>query len=148
MIDRVEIYVKAGDGGDGVISFRREKFVPYGGPDGGNGGHGGSVFVVGKGSLNTLLSFKYEKHWRAENGVNGQGKKKAGKMGKDLLINVPLGTQVWRKEQGKQEALLADVVAEGQSVMVAKGGRGGFGNNNYATSTNQAPRTAAKGTQG
>ncbi len=148
MIDRVEIYVKAGDGGDGVISFRREKFVPYGGPDGGNGGHGGSVYLVGKGSLNTLLNFKYKRHWRAEDGVNGQGKQKAGRMGKDLLIDVPLGTQVRRKEEGKKEALLADIVADGQRVLVAQGGRGGWGNAHFATSTNQAPRTAEKGTPG
>jgi GTP-binding protein len=148
LIDRVEIYVKAGDGGDGVVSFRREKFVPRGGPDGGNGGHGGSVYLVGKGSLNTLLSFKYKKHWRAEDGANGQSKKKAGKMGKDLLIDVPLGTQVQCKEADKKEALLADIVAEGQRVLVAQGGKGGWGNAHYATSTNQAPRTAEQGTSG
>src|SRR4030043_1061728 len=122
MFDKVGIEVKAGDGGNGAVSFRREKFVPYGGPDGGNGGHGGSVFVVGKGSLNTLLNFKYKKHWRAENGASGQGKKKAGKMGKDLLIDVPLGTQEWSKEQDKKEVLLADVVAEGQRVLAVQGG--------------------------
>src|SRR4030042_2072629 len=148
MIDRVEIYVKAGEGGDGVVSFRREKFVPRGGPDGGNGGHGGSVYFMGKSCLNTLLNFKYKKHWRAENGANGQGKKKAGKMGKDLLIEVPLGTQVWSKEQDKKEVLLADVVAEGQRVLVVQGGKGGFGNAHFATSTNQAPRTAEQGTPG
>lgn len=148
MIDRVEIYVKAGDGGDGAISFRKEKFVPRGGPDGGNGGHGGNVYVVGRGSLNTLLSFKYKRHWRAENGANGQGKKKAGKSGKDLQIDVPLGTQVWHKEQDKKEILIADIVAEGQLVLVAQGGRGGWGNAHYASSTNQAPRTAEQGTPG
>jgi GTP-binding protein len=98
--------------------------------------------------LNTLLNFKYKKHWRAENGANGQGKKKAGKMGKDLLIDVPLGTQVWRTEQDKKEVLLADVVADGQRVLVAQRGKGGFGNTHYATSTNQAPRTAEQGTAG
>lgn len=148
MIDRVEIYVKAGDGGNGVVSFRREKFVPRGGPDGGNGGHGGSVYFMGKSSLNTLMSFKYKRHWRAENGANGQGKKKAGKSGKDLLIEVPLGTQVWSKEQDKKEVSLADVVTEGQRVLAVQGGKGGFGNAHFATSTNQAPRTAEQGTPG
>jgi len=130
------------------VSFRKEKFVPYGGPDGGNGGHGGSLYIAGKGSLNTLLNFKYKKRWRAEDGANGQGKKKAGKSGKDLVIEVPLGTQVWRRAEGKKEVLLADIVAEGQRALVVKGGRGGWGNAHYATSTNQAPRTAEQGTPG
>jgi GTP-binding protein len=98
--------------------------------------------------LNTLLTFKYKKHWRAEDGANGQGKQKAGKMGKDLLIDIPLGTQVRRKEQDRKEVLIADIVAEGQRVLVAQGGKGGWGNTHYATSTNQAPRTAEQGTQG
>jgi GTP-binding protein len=148
LIDRVEIYVKAGDGGNGVVSFRREKFVPFGGPDGGDGGNGGSVYFVGDGSVSTLLSFRYKKRFQAEKGAYGKGKKMHGKKGEDLLIKVPLGTQVRLKTEGGSGALIADVVEQGQQVEVAKGGKGGFGNTHYATSTNQAPRTAEKGKPG
>jgi len=148
LIDRVEIYVKAGEGGNGVVSFRREKFVPLGGPDGGDGGNGGSVYLVGDGSVSTLLSFRYKKRFQAEKGVHGKGKNMYGKRGEDLLIKVPLGTQVRLKTETGSGVLMADVVEQGQQVLVAKGGKGGRGNTHYATSTNQAPRTAEKGKPG
>jgi len=145
VIDRVEIYVKAGDGGNGVVSFRREKFIPFGGPDGGDGGNGGSVYLVGDGSVSTLLSFRYKKHFLAEKGAYGKGKNMHGKRGEDLFIKVPLGTQVRLKTEDGSGVLIADVVEQDQQVLVAKGGKGGFGNTHYTTSTNQAPRTAEKG---
>ena len=148
MIDRVEVYVKAGDGGNGVVSFRREKFVPLGGPDGGDGGNGGSVYLVGDEGLPTLLSFRYKKHFQAENGAHGKGKNMHGKRGEDLFIKVPLGTQVRIKTETGPGALIADVVEPRQQVLVAKGGKGGRGNTHFATSTNQAPRTAEKGRPG
>ena len=148
MIDRVEIYVKAGDGGNGVVSFRREKFVPLGGPDGGDGGNGGSVYLVGDGGISTLLSFRYKKHFEAQKGAHGKGKNMHGKRGEDLFIKVPLGTQVLLETEARSGALIADVVEQGQQVLVAKGGKGGRGNTHFATSTNQAPRTAEKGKSG
>lgn len=148
MIDRVEIYVKGGDGGNGVVSFRREKFVPYGGPDGGNGGAGGSVYLVGDEGVATLLAFRYKKHFIAGRGAHGKGKNMHGRRGKDLFIKVPLGTQVRRKNAEGTAVLVADVTEQGQQVLVAKGGRGGYGNAHFVTSTNQAPRTAEKGKPG
>ena len=148
MIDRVEVYVKAGDGGNGVVSFRREKFVPFGGPDGGDGGNGGSVYLVGDEGESTLLSFRYKKHFQAEKGVQGKGKNMYGRRGEDLLIKVPLGTQVRLKTGEGSGVLIADVVEQGQQVLVAKGGKGGRGNTHFATSTNQAPRTAENGKPG
>jgi GTP-binding protein len=148
LIDRVEIYVKASDGGNGIVSFRREKFVPFGGPDGGDGGNGGSVYLVGDVSESTLLSFRYKKNFQAEKGAHGKGKNMHGKRGEDLFIKVPLGTQVRLKTESGAGALIADIVEEGQQVLVAKGGKGGRGNTHFATSTNQAPRTAEKGKPG
>ena len=148
MIDRVEIYVKAGDGGNGVVGFRREKFVPLGGPDGGDGGNGGSVYLVGDGGVSTLLAFRYKKHFQAEKGVHGKGKNMHGKRGEDLFIKVPLGTQVRLKTEASSGVLIADVVEQEQQVTVAKGGKGGWGNTHFATSTNQAPRTAERGKPG
>jgi len=148
LIDRVEIYVKAGDGGNGVVGFRREKFVPLGGPDGGDGGNGGSVYLVGDGGVSTLLAFRYKKQFRAENGAHGKGKNMHGKRGEDLYIKVPLGTQVRLKTEASSGVLIADVVEQEQQVTVAKGGKGGWGNTHFATSTNQAPRTAERGKPG
>jgi GTPase len=148
LIDRVEIYVKAGDGGNGVVSFRREKFVPFGGPDGGDGGNGGSVYLVGDESVSTLLAFRYKKQFGAEKGAHGKGKNMHGKRGEDLFIKVPLGTQVRLKTENGSGVLIADVVEQGQQVLVTKGGKGGRGNTHFATSTNQAPRTAEKGKPG
>lgn len=146
MIDHVRIYVKGGDGGDGVISFRREKFVPFGGPDGGDGGSGGSVYLLGDKSVTNLQSLRYRKHFRAEDGGNGQGNNKAGRHGKDLFVRVPLGTVV--QLRGEKETLIADIVQEGQRVLVARGGKGGFGNAHFSSSINQAPRIAEKGKLG
>jgi GTP-binding protein len=143
--DRAKIYVKAGSGGHGLASFRREKFVPRGGPDGGDGGSGGHVFLVVDPSLNTLLPFQYEQHFKAETGGSGRKAKKHGKQGADRLIAVPPGTVVRDADTG---AMLADLVLPGDRVRVARGGRGGLGNTHFATSTHQAPRLAEKGEPG
>lgn len=148
MVDRVEIYVKAGDSGNGVVSFRREKFVPLGGPDGGDGGNGGSVFIVADRSVSTLRWFSRRRHFKAQRGGNGAAKRMHGRNGEALLIRVPLGTVVSSKDSTGQELFLADLGEEGQRVMVARGGRGGFGNTHFATSTNQAPRIAERGEVG
>lgn len=148
MIDRVEVYVKGGDGGNGVVSFRREKFVPFGGPNGGKGGDGGSVYLVGDASIATLQGFRYRKHFRAAKGAHGRGKDMGGKRGEDLQVKMPLGTLVRRKREDGSEILVVDVVEHGQRELVAKGGRGGFGNAHFASSTNQAPRIAEKGEPG
>jgi len=143
--DEATIHVRAGKGGNGVVSFRREKFVPFGGPDGGNGGRGGDVYLVVNRHLNTLISFQRQQHWRAEAGGNGLGKNQQGKRGQDLLIPVPPGTVVRDVETGQ---VLADLVEDEQTVLVAKGGRGGRGNAFFASPTNQAPRLAEKGEPG
>ncbi|MHB1133529.1 MAG: GTPase ObgE [Chloroflexota bacterium] len=142
--DRAKITVQAGNGGNGIVSFRREKFVPYGGPDGGDGGRGGSIYMVGDPGLSTLAAFTRRRHWRAGDGGNGGGRNKHGAKGDDVRITVPLGTIV-RTEDGE---VLADVVDIGQEVMVARAGRGGLGNSHFATSTNQVPRIAQKGEPG
>lgn len=144
-IDQAKIYVKAGDGGNGIVSFRREKFVPRGGPAGGDGGHGGHVIFRVDTHLQTLLDFRYNQHFKAERGANGQGSNKTGKSGKDLIIRVPPGTVVKDFSTGE---ILCDLIHPGQSVVVAEGGRGGRGNARFATSTNQAPRRAEPGTPG
>lgn len=143
--DEAKIHVQAGNGGDGCISFRREKYVPFGGPDGGNGGDGGSVFLVASPHLNTLATFARRSRFKAQSGGRGQGKNCHGKKGADLLIAVPLGTVVYDAETGE---LLADLVEPGQRVLVAQGGRGGRGNASFATPTDQAPRVATKGDPG
>jgi GTPase len=142
-VDEARIWVKAGDGGNGVVSFRREKFVPFGGPDGGDGGRGGSVYLVADRGLSTLLDFVRQRHFRAEGGGAGRGARQHGKAGSDLTIAVPQGTQV-RTADG----LSADLLHAGDSVMVARGGRGGLGNTHFATSTQRAPRIAQKGEPG
>src|SRR5437879_5415129 len=142
-IDEGRIWVKAGDGGNGIVSFRREKFVPLGGPDGGDGGRGGSVYLVARAGVSTLLEFARRRHFRADSGGHGRGARQHGKAGQDLLIPVPPGTNI-RSEDG----LTADLVRAGDSVMVARGGRGGLGNTHFATSTQQAPRIAQKGEPG
>src|SRR5919204_2850226 len=141
--DTAKIWVKAGDGGNGVVSFRREKFVPLGGPDGGDGGRGGSVYLIARAGVSTLLEFARRRHFRAENGGHGRGARQHGKAGQDLMIPVPPGTQV-RSDDG----LTADLVRVGDSVMVARAGRGGLGNTHFATSTQRAPRIAQKGEPG
>ena len=147
MIDRCEIYVKAGDGGNGAVSFRREKFVPFGGPDGGNGGKGGDILVVADRQLSTLHSLSRSRYWKADKGGNGAGKKMQGKNGQELVIKVPPGTLIFKKTDG-EKSQIADLLEEGQVELVAKGGQGGFGNAHFATATSQAPRIAQKGEVG
>jgi len=144
-IDYAKIYVKAGNGGNGVISFRREKFVPRGGPDGGNGGNGGNVILKADAQLTTLLDFHYRKHYKAERGEHGQGSNKTGRSGKDIIIRVPCGTLV---KDAETNSVLADLVENGQEFIAARGGKGGRGNAAFATSTNQAPRIAEPGEKG
>jgi GTP-binding protein len=148
MIDRVEIVVHAGDGGNGIASFRREKYVPRGGPDGGDGGDGGNVVLRADRSLRTLKELGRRRIYRAERGGHGQGSKKHGRRGETLVIPVPVGTQVWRIGDDGDAELLADLVQAGQSMVAAEGGRGGWGNTRFATSTNRAPRYAQRGGRG
>ena len=144
-IDEVKVFVRAGHGGNGCISFRREKYIPKGGPDGGNGGHGGNVTVLADKQLNTLLDYKYKRHYEGERGEHGRGKKQDGKWGKDVRLKVPCGTIIRDAGSG---AVIADLTENGQEVVVAGGGKGGKGNSEFATSTNQAPRIAEPGTPG
>jgi GTP-binding protein len=141
-IDQVNIHVKSGKGGDGMVHFRREKFVPLGGPDGGDGGRGGNVIFEVKVTLNTLSAFRKNEKFAAEEGKKGGGSEKSGRGGKDLIIYLPPGTVIYDAETG---ALLGDLTAPGQQLLVCKGGRGGLGNQHYATSRNQAPRMAERG---
>src|SRR5919109_410301 len=143
-VDEARIWVQAGEGGNGVVSFRREKFVPLGGPDGGDGGRGGSVYLVAQGGVSTLLDFARRRHFRAESGGHGRGARQHGKAGADLTIPVPPGTQV-RSEDGQ---LMVDLVHAGDTALVARGGRGGLGNTHFATSTQRAPRIAQRGEPG
>ncbi len=143
--DEARIHVQAGKGGDGAISFRREKYVPFGGPNGGNGGDGGDVYLVVNPHLNTLIAFRHRTHFRAESGENGRGKDQHGKRGAELLIEVPPGTIVRDAETGE---FLADLTEPGQRVLVARGGKGGRGNASFATPTDQAPRIATRGDEG
>ena len=147
MIDKVEIMVCAGDGGKGIISFRHEKFVPLGGPDGGDGGKGGEVYIAADKSVTNLDYFRRKMRCKASSGKSGGKQKKHGAKGDDLVIKVPLGTMVLLKGN-EQEVLLADLSQQGQKVLVAKGGKGGLGNVHFATSRNQAPRIATKGALG
>jgi GTP-binding protein len=144
-IDEAKIYLKAGNGGAGAVSFRREKFIPMGGPDGGNGGRGGSIIARAVGSLNTLIDFRYQQHFKARIGMHGSGRQRAGEAAEDIIIQVPVGTQIF-EEDG--ETLIADFTREGDEVVLAKGGMGGLGNMNFKSSTNQAPRYAQPGTEG
>jgi len=144
-VDLATISVKSGDGGSGIISFRREKFVPKGGPDGGNGGRGGDVIVRANRHLSTLLDFQYRRHYRAANGAHGMGARKSGKGGEDIVLEVPPGTVVRESSTGE---VLGDLVNDGDTVIAAKGGRGGRGNSEFATSTNQAPRIYEPGEDG
>ncbi len=144
-LDQARIYVRAGDGGNGVVSFRREKYVPAGGPDGGDGGRGGDVILEVDPGLSTLVDFKYKRHYRAERGQHGQGANRHGRNGDDLVIRVPPGTVVREAESGD---LLADLIAPGQRVVVARGGRGGRGNARFVSPTRQAPNYAERGEPG
>jgi GTPase len=144
-IDRARIHVKAGDGGSGIASFRREKFIPMGGPDGGDGGRGGDVIVRGDANLATLLDYTYRDSWRADNGDNGSGANKSGSSGDDVVLPVPPGTVV---KDGDSGEILAEVLADGETAIVARGGRGGKGNAFFATATKQAPRHYQPGEDG
>ena len=144
-LDQVKIYVKAGDGGDGSPSFRREKFIEFGGPDGGDGGKGGSVIFKAERNLNTLIDFRYQQHHKAKRGDNGSGQNRTGKSGDDLILNVPLGTQVFEEDN---KTLIYDFDKVGDEFVVAKGGKGGLGNTKFKSSTNRAPRKFTKGTSG
>jgi len=145
LIDQAKVQVKAGGGGNGCLSFRREKFIPKGGPDGGDGGDGGSVIFVGDPGLATLVDFRYRQHLRAGRGGHGEGAKRHGRRGGDLVVPVPIGTIVRDVATG---AVLADVAAEGQQVVAARGGRGGRGNARFATATHRTPRRADPGEPG
>lgn len=150
-VDEVDIRVAAGDGGRGCLSFRREKFVPRGGPDGGDGGHGGSVYVVASPHLNTLINFRFHPEFTAERGRHGQGSNRTGHTGADLELAVPVGTLIYEigsEEDGGEPTLLADLTEAGQRVLVARGGRGGRGNARFASSTNRAPRRVEDGEPG
>ena len=144
-VDQVKIDVKAGDGGRGCVSFRREKFIPKGGPDGGDGGKGGDVVFIVDGSLSTLLDYRYMRHYRAENGAGGMGKNMHGKSGERLELRVPPGTLIYDDDSGE---VLADLTVEGSELLLLKGGQGGRGNARFATSTNRAPRHAQPGIAG
>jgi GTP-binding protein len=148
MFDRVEILAKAGNGGDGAVSFRREKFAPFGGPDGGDGGSGGNVAIMADPSVTSLRLFTHKGVYRAGPGEHGQGKKKHGKNGKDRLLRVPVGTVAWDKMVIGGDVIIADLEQADQQAILARGGRGGRGNTHFASSTNQAPRIAEKGEVG
>ena len=144
-LDQVKIYIKAGNGGDGSPSFRREKFIEFGGPDGGDGGKGGSVILKAEQNLNTLIDFRYQQHHKAERGENGSGQNRTGKGGEDLILKVPLGTQVFEEDN---KTLLYDFTKIGEKFIVASGGKGGLGNTRFKSSTNRAPRKYTKGMVG
>ena len=141
-LDQVKIFVKAGDGGSGSPSFRREKFIEFGGPDGGDGGKGGSVVLKAERNLNTLIDFRYQQHFKAERGGDGSGKNKTGKGGKTLVLKVPIGTQVFEEDN---KTVIYDFKKENEEFVVATGGKGGFGNTRFKSSTNRAPKKFTKG---
>ena len=144
-LDQVKIHLESGHGGGGVVAFRREKFIEFGGPNGGNGGKGGDIVFEAVESLNTLIDFRYTQHFKAKRGGNGQGQNKTGANAEDLVIKVPVGTQVLDDDQ---ETVLADLTEPGQRVVLLRGGDGGFGNAHYTTSTNRAPRQSSPGWPG
>ena len=144
-LDQVKIHVKAGDGGAGSSSFRREKFIEFGGPDGGDGGDGGSVILFAEENLNTLIDFRFQQHFKAEKGQNGMGKKKTGRNGKDLILKVPIGTQIFEEDNN---TLIEDLKKVGQKIIIAQGGKKGLGNVRFKSSTNRAPRKKTDGSEG
>jgi GTPase len=144
-LDQVKIYIKAGNGGDGSPSFRREKFIEYGGPDGGDGGKGGSVVLRAEQNLNTLIDYRYQQHHKAQRGNNGAGQNRTGKSGDDLVLNVPLGTQVFEEDN---KTLIYDFIKIGEEFVAAAGGKGGLGNTRFKSSTNRAPKKITKGNIG
>ena len=144
-LDLAKVYIRSGSGGNGCISFRREKYIEYGGPNGGDGGRGGDVVVEAVDGLNTLIDFRYQQHFFAKNGQSGQGSQMTGRSGDDILLRVPVGTEVLEEDE---ETVLADLTGLGDRVRLAKGGNGGFGNLHFKTATNQAPRRANPGQPG
>jgi len=144
-LDQSKIYLEAGDGGSGSASFRREKFVEFGGPDGGDGGNGGSIIFIAERNLNTLVDFRYQQHFKGERGQNGKGKKKTGKSGKDLILKVPVGTQILEEDNN---TLIADLTKHEQEIVVAYGGKAGLGNVRFKSSVNRAPRKKTEGRDG
>jgi len=144
-LDQAKIYVRSGDGGDGVVAFRRERFIEHGGPDGGNGGRGGNIIFEAVANLNTLIDFRYTQHFRAKKGGNGAGSDRTGAGAADVVIKVPIGTQIFDEDQ---ETLITDLDEAGKRCLLCRGGDGGFGNANFKTSTNRAPRRADKGWPG
>ena len=144
-LDQTKIYIKAGNGGSGSASFRREKFIEFGGPDGGDGGSGGSIVFVATENLNTLIDFRYQQHFKAENGQSGKGKKKTGRSGKDLILKVPVGTQILEEDNN---TLIEDLTKSEQKTVIANGGKGGLGNVRFKSSTNRAPRKKTDGNKG
>uniref|UniRef100_UPI003B522970 GTPase ObgE n=1 Tax=Roseovarius indicus TaxID=540747 RepID=UPI003B522970 len=144
-LDLAKVYIRSGSGGGGCISFRREKFVEYGGPDGGDGGKGGSVYAEAVEGLNTLIDFRYQQHFFADNGQPGMGRQRTGKDGEDIVLRVPVGTEILDEDQ---ETVIADLTEVGQRIELAHGGNGGWGNLRFKTSTNQAPRRSNPGQEG
>ena len=144
-LDQAKIFVKAGDGGSGSASFRREKFIEFGGPDGGDGGRGGSIIFVADKNLNTLIDFRYQQHFKAEKGQDGKGKKKTGKSGKDLVLKVPVGTQILEEDNN---TLIEDLAKSEKKINIANGGKGGLGNVRFKSSTNRTPRKKTDGENG
>ena len=141
-LDQVKIYIKAGNGGSGSPSFRREKFIEFGGPDGGDGGRGGSVILISERNLNTLIDYRYQQHFKAKKGEDGKGKNQTGRSGEDLYLKVPVGTQVFEEDN---KTLIYDFKTENDKYVAAIGGKGGFGNTRFKSSTNRAPRKFTKG---
>ena len=144
-LDQAKIFIKAGDGGSGSASFRREKFIEFGGPDGGDGGRGGSIICVADKNLNTLIDFRYQQHFKAEKGQDGKGKKKTGKSGKDLILKVPVGTQILEEDNN---TLIEDLTKSEKKINIANGGKGGLGNVRFKSSTNRSPRKKTDGENG
>jgi GTP-binding protein len=144
-LDQARIFIRSGDGGAGSVSFRREKYIEFGGPDGGDGGRGGDVVAECVDGLNTLIDYRYQQHFKAKTGGHGMGKNRSGAGGPDVILKVPVGTQIFEEDN---ETLLADLTAVGQRVVLAKGGNGGFGNAHFKSSTNRAPRHANPGLVG
>jgi GTP-binding protein len=144
-LDQAKVYIRSGDGGAGAVSFRREKFIEFGGPDGGDGGRGGDVWIEAVDGLNTLIDYRYQQHFRAKTGVHGMGRDRAGGKGADVVLKVPAGTQVYEEDN---ETLIVDMTTTGQRYRLAAGGNGGFGNAHFKTSSNQAPRRANPGIEG
>ncbi len=144
-LDEAKVYIRSGDGGNGCVSFRREKFIEFGGPNGGNGGRGGDVVVEAVEGLNTLIDYRYQQHFKAPKGVHGMGKDRHGANGKNIVLKVPVGTQIFDEDR---ETLLADLTTVGERIVLARGGNGGFGNAHFKSSTNRAPRHANPGQPG